>query len=95
MQINDASCGWNVMSLKRCWVNFILPRRRKKKKGGGGKFDRVQLKQWRFVDGSSFSAVHKPEYTYLLWNLEKWKQSNEMTEILEANWVYYNWLKIH
>lgn len=32
-QIKDASCGWNVMSLKRCRVNFILP-----------KFDWTQLK---------------------------------------------------
>lgn len=72
MQIKDASCGWNVMSLKRCWVNFILPRKKMK-------FDRKQLKQWRFMDGDSFSVVHEPKYTYLLWNSEKGKgkQSND------------------
>lgn len=78
MQIKDASCGWNVMSLKRCGVNFILPRKKMK-------FDRTQLKEWRFVDGDSLHVMHKPEYTYLLWDSEK--ESNGMTETQEINWV--------
>lgn len=81
MQIKDASCGWNLMSLKRCWVNFILPRERNEIWLNAIKT--VKVCGWRrFV-------VHTPQYTFstMKFGGEKKRGCNEMTEIQEVNWV--------
>lgn len=81
MQIKDASCGWNLMSLKRCWVNFILPRERERNEIWLNAIKTAKVCGWRAVCGAQAEV-----YVSSL-KSRKGGGCNETTEIQGLNWV--------
>lgn len=105
MQIKDASCGWNLMSLKICWVNFILPRNVKKKKSKKYKCNLIEHKPSLEAVRVCGWSLWKPDivcgcvcgaraFIYTLSAIvRRGTGSNDLTEIQEKNWaVWHFWI---